>query len=94
MMFPFLSSLCQYVLSSIFTSGFLNLSLQTDVFLPKHNDLLVNIAESCGSLEALLGRIEEMFRDDSVIESAMGPALQAGFKLMVSVFNCITCLTD
>ena len=91
-----------------FTSGFLNLSLQTgttdstmlvvsdieDVFLPKPNDLLVNIAESRASLEALLGRIGEMFQDNSVIGSAMGPALQAGFKLMVSIFNYIICLTD
>jgi protein transport protein SEC24 len=55
-----------------------------DVFLPKPNDLLVNIAESRASLEALLGRIGDMFQDNGIIGSAMGPALQAGFKLMVS----------
>ena len=59
-----------------------------DVFLPKPNDLLVNIAESRTSLEALLGRIGDMFQDNSIIGSAMGPALQAGFKLMVRIFNC------
>lgn len=58
-----------------------------DVFLPKPNDLLVNIAESRASLEALLGRIGEMYQDNSIIGSAMGPALQAGFKLMVGIFN-------
>ena len=58
-----------------------------DVFLPKPNDLLVNIAESRASLEALLGRIGEMFQDNSIMGSAMGPALQAGFKLMVSIFS-------
>jgi len=55
-----------------------------DVFLPKPNDLLVNVAESRVALEALLGRIGDMFQDNSIIGSAMGPALQAGFKLMVS----------
>jgi protein transport protein SEC24 len=54
-----------------------------DVFLPKPTDLLVNLAESRASLEALLGRIGEMFQDNTVIGSALGPALQAGFKLMV-----------
>jgi len=55
-----------------------------DVFLPKPNDLLVNIAESRAALESLLGRIGDMFQENSIIGSAMGPALQAGFKLMVS----------
>jgi protein transport protein SEC24 len=65
-----------------------------DVFLPKPSDLLVNIAESRASLEALLGRIGEMFQDNSVMGSAMGPALQAGFKLMASIFNCPSYLFD
>ena len=85
------------------TSGFLIFGFQTgttestmlvvsdidDVFLPKPNDLLVNIAESRASLEALLGRIGDMFQDNSIIGSAMGPALQAGFKLMVGIFDCL-----
>jgi protein transport protein SEC24 len=54
-----------------------------DVFLPKPTDLLVNLGESRASLEELLGRIGEMFQDNTVIGSALGPALQAGFKLMV-----------
>ena len=58
-----------------------------DVFLPKPSDLLVNIGESRASLEALLGRIGEIFQDNSIIGSALGPALQAGFKLMVCQ-NC------
>lgn len=57
-----------------------------DVFLPKPNDLLVNLAESRSSLEALLGRVNDMFQENSIIGSAMGPALQAGFKLMVRLF--------
>ena len=55
-----------------------------DIFLPKPTDLLVNLAESRSSLETLLGRINDMFQENNIIGSAMGPALQAGFKLMVS----------
>jgi hypothetical protein len=55
-----------------------------DVFLPKPTDLLVNLTEARASLEALLGRINDMFVENITVGSAMGPALQAGFKLMVS----------
>jgi hypothetical protein len=54
-----------------------------DVFLPKPTDLLVNLTEARASLEALLGRINDMFAENITVGSAMGPALQAGFKLMV-----------
>ena len=54
-----------------------------DVFLPKPTDLLVNLAESRQSLEALLGKINDMFQENTIIGSALGPALQAGYKLMV-----------
>lgn len=54
-----------------------------DVFLPKPTDLLVNLSEARPALEALLGRIGDMFQDNSIIGSALGPALQAGSKLMV-----------
>jgi len=63
-----------------------------DVFLPKPNDLLVNVAESRASLESLLGRIGDMFQENSIIGSAMGPALQAGFKLMVSTMLSFLCI--
>lgn len=56
-----------------------------DVFLPKPTDLLVNLTEARASVEALLGRINDMFTENHVVGSAMGPALQAGFKLMVSL---------
>ena len=55
-----------------------------DVFLPKPNDLLVNLTESRAALEALLGKLNDMFAENHVIGNALGPALQAGFKLMVS----------
>ncbi len=54
-----------------------------DVFLPKPTDLLVNLAESRSAIENLLGRLNDMFQDNTVIGSALGPALQAAFKLMV-----------
>jgi hypothetical protein len=57
-----------------------------DVFLPKPTDLLVNLVECRSSLETLLGRINDMFQDNLTVGSAMGPALQAGFKLMVGFY--------
>lgn len=84
--FSFLLSCAFYLL--VFQTGttdatMLVVSDVDDVFLPKPTDLLVNIAESRASLETLLGRIGDMFADNTVIGSALGPALQAGFKLMV-----------
>ena len=55
-----------------------------DVYLPKPMDILVNLTECRASIEALLGRLSEMFQDSQTIDSALGPALQAGFKLIVS----------
>jgi protein transport protein SEC24 len=55
-----------------------------DVFLPKPTDLLVNLSEAKASLESLLSRINDMFQDNHTVGSALGPALQAGSKLMVS----------
>ncbi len=54
-----------------------------NLFLPKPTDLLVNLAEAFASLEALLGRLGDMFKDNHIIGSALGPALQAAFQLMV-----------
>ena len=55
-----------------------------DVFLPKPTDLLVNLVESRSGLEGVLARINDMFVDNHTVGSAMGPALTAGFTLMVS----------
>jgi protein transport protein SEC24 len=65
-------------------SAMLVVSDTDDVFLPKPTDLLVNLTEARASLESLLGRINDMFVENHILGSAMGPALQAGFKLMVS----------
>lgn len=56
-----------------------------DVFLPKPNDLLVNLTEARAGLEALLGRFSDMFAETHSVGSALGPALQAGFKLISSM---------
>ena len=67
-----------------------------DVFLPKPNDLLVNLSECRAAVESLLGRLNDMFADSHAIGSALGPALQSGFKLivcfLVSTMKCgLTC---
>lgn len=55
-----------------------------DVFLPKPNDILVNLTEARASIEALLGRLNDMFQESHTVGSALGSAMQAGFKLIVS----------
>ncbi|KAJ8081655.1 COPII subunit [Marasmius tenuissimus] len=75
-------------------SSMLVVSDTEDVFLPKPTDLLLNLAESRAGLEALLGRIPDMFADNGVVGSALGPALQAGFKLMSPIGGKITVLTS
>ncbi|KZT71854.1 hypothetical protein DAEQUDRAFT_763356 [Daedalea quercina L-15889] len=64
-----------------------------DVFLPKPTDLLVNLSEARAPLEALLGRLGDMFADNNTIGSALGPALQAGFKLMTPIGGKIVVLS-
>lgn len=59
-----------------------------DVFLPKPTDLLINLTEGRQALEALLGRLSDMFQDNHTVGSALGPALQAGFQLMVRSCFC------
>lgn len=68
-----------------------------DVYLPRPSDLLVNLTECRRSLENLLTRINEMFAGAAATggpggmagmpqsPSAMGPALQAAYKLIVSL---------
>ncbi|KAG8924484.1 COPII subunit [Tulasnella sp. 418] len=63
-------------------SSMLVVSDLDDVFLPKPSDLLVNLTEARAGLEALLGRLSDMFNDTHHVGSALGPALQAGFKLV------------
>jgi protein transport protein SEC24 len=54
-----------------------------DVFLPKPSDLLVNLTEARAGLEALLGKLSDMFVESHNVGSCLGSALQAAFKLSV-----------
>lgn len=59
-----------------------------DVFLPKPSDILVNLTEA-RAIEALLGRLGDMFQESHVVGSCLGSAMQAGFKLIVHLFSLL-----
>ncbi|KAG2501034.1 hypothetical protein HYH03_000853 [Edaphochlamys debaryana] len=52
-----------------------------DPFVPLPEDLLVNLRESRGAVDALLAALPGNFAGQAVVESAMGPALQAAFMV-------------
>lgn len=54
-----------------------------DVFLPKPQDILVGLTEARAGLEVLLGRFNDMFQGTHQAASALGPAMQAAYKLIV-----------
>lgn len=64
-----------------------------DVFIPMPENLLVNLNESKELIQDLLRTLPEMFIKSLETQSALGPALQAAFKLMsptggrISVFQ-------
>uniref|UniRef100_A0A671LDN0 Protein transport protein Sec24B-like n=1 Tax=Sinocyclocheilus anshuiensis TaxID=1608454 RepID=A0A671LDN0_9TELE len=64
-----------------------------DVFIPTHDNLLVNLKESKELVKDLLNALPGMFTHTRETQSALGPALQAAYKLMcptggrVSVFQ-------
>ncbi|PWN50921.1 putative SEC24-COPII coated vesicle component [Violaceomyces palustris] len=64
-----------------------------DVFLPKPNDLLINLTECRAGIESLLGRLGDMFKDSHVTGSALGAGLQAAYKLISPMGGKIICLT-
>jgi protein transport protein SEC24 len=74
-------------------SSMLVVSDVEDVFLPKPTDILVNLKEARTALESLLGRVGEMFKDNHTVGSALGPAMQAGFKLMAPIGGKIVVLS-
>ena len=55
-----------------------------DIFLPQPSDLLINLTECRAGIESLLSRLNEMFKDTHTVGSALGAALQAAYKLIVS----------
>ncbi|KAL0974263.1 hypothetical protein UPYG_G00217910 [Umbra pygmaea] len=64
-----------------------------DVFIPTHDSLLVNLKESRALVKDLLTSLPSMFGQTRETHSALGPALQAAYKLMsptggrISVFQ-------
>ncbi|XP_056138369.1 protein transport protein Sec24B [Lampris incognitus] len=55
-----------------------------DVFIPSHDSLMVNLKESRELVKDLLTSLPAMFSHSRETHSALGPALQAAFKLMSS----------
>ncbi|GAA6010807.1 hypothetical protein JCM11491_002955 [Sporobolomyces phaffii] len=64
-----------------------------DVFLPKPNDILVNLVEAKAGVENLLSRLNDMFHDTHNTGNALGAGLQAAFKLISHVGGKIVCLS-
>jgi protein transport protein SEC24 len=64
----------------------------TDLFLPCPDDLLVNLAESRTVVDALLTNLPGMFRATRSVDSALGSALNAAGRVMVSSTECICLL--
>ncbi|XP_026186196.1 protein transport protein Sec24B isoform X3 [Mastacembelus armatus] len=54
-----------------------------DIFIPSHDSLMVNLKESKELVKDLLTSLPRMFSQSRETHSALGPALQAAFKLMV-----------
>ncbi|XP_013929071.1 PREDICTED: protein transport protein Sec24A-like [Thamnophis sirtalis] len=61
-----------------------------DVFIPMPENLLVNLNESKELIQDLLRTLPQMFIKSLETQSALGPALQAAFKLMSSTGGRIT----
>lgn len=79
------SSLHFYNLNSKLTEPqMLVVSDLEDIYLPQPTDLLANLSECIQPLKALLEKLPEMFKDSVNVNNALGTALQAAFKLLVS----------
>ncbi|KAF2205030.1 hypothetical protein GQ43DRAFT_437365 [Delitschia confertaspora ATCC 74209] len=62
-------------------------------FLPTPMDLLVNLSECRQNIESFLEKLQSMFQDTPINNSAMGSALRAGHKLISPVGGKITVLS-
>uniref|UniRef100_A0A669BWW3 SEC24 homolog B, COPII coat complex component n=1 Tax=Oreochromis niloticus TaxID=8128 RepID=A0A669BWW3_ORENI len=61
-----------------------------DVFIPSHDSLMVNLKESNELVKDLLKSLPALFSQSRETHSALGPALQAAFKLMSPTGGRIT----
>lgn len=68
--------------ASLASAQMLVVSDITDLFLPIPDELLVNLSDSRSVVEALLDSLPEMFSNTRNVESAMGPAVEAAYKVM------------
>lgn len=64
-----------------------------DVYLPKPVDLLVNLTESRPAIESILSRLNDMFKDNLTVGSALGPAMRAAYQLIGTIGGKIVTLT-
>lgn len=58
----------------------------TDMFLPCPENLLVNLSECHDLIKDLLIQLPKQYAESYNTESALGAALQAAYKLLVSNF--------
>ncbi|KAI0052071.1 CPII coat sec24 protein [Auriscalpium vulgare] len=65
-----------------------------DVYLPQPNDLRVTLSEARASIESLLDRLHDLFKDNHTTGSCLGAALQAGYKLINPIGGKIIALTS
>ncbi len=56
-----------------------------DVFVPKPDDLLVNLSESRKAVEGFLTRVADMFKATTITSNALGAGLQAAYKLLTPI---------
>lgn len=56
-----------------------------DPFVPAPDDLLVNLKDARGVVDALLDSLPTNFTSNQGVDSAMGPALQAAYLVMSHV---------
>lgn len=59
--------------------------MKLDMFVPCPENLLVNLSECLGLVRDLLRELPNKYRDSYDTGTAVGPALQAAYKLLVSV---------
>ncbi|CAO3612248.1 unnamed protein product [Mucor hiemalis] len=87
------SSLHFYNLNSKLTEPqMLVVSDLDDIYLPQPTDLLANLTESMSTLQTLLEKLPDMFKDSVNVNSALGTGLQAAFKLLSPAGGKIICL--
>ncbi|KAI8099372.1 uncharacterized protein BX664DRAFT_321106 [Halteromyces radiatus] len=63
-----------------------------DVFLPQPVNLFANLTRSMDGIKSLLEKLPEMFKDTVNVNNALGPALQAAFKMLSANGGKIICL--